>query len=193
VRDRIAAILEKLVRLRDGEFAFNLTQEVPITLAGRDLSDEMLPYGINPEELMLDLAKKLDEDRRDAAAALEASFVTPTLETAQPPADAAPAQASPAVTAAYPALQLEELELETEPAPIAAGDDLLEELALDEPPAPEPPIETPPIGAAPDPREAPAATGGFDGRPRARPCCSWTTSRKCCACWSSGSRGRATT
>ena len=71
VRERIAVILERLVRLRDGEFAFNLTQQVPVTLAGRDLSEEMLPYGINPEELMLDLAKKLDEDRRDAAAALE--------------------------------------------------------------------------------------------------------------------------
>ena len=74
VRERIAVILERLVRLRDGEFAFNLTQQVPVTLAGRDLSEEMLPYGINPEELMLDLAKKLDEDRRDAAAALEVSF-----------------------------------------------------------------------------------------------------------------------
>ena len=40
----------------------------------------MLPYGINPEELMLDLAKKLDEDRRDAAAALEASFAAPLAE-----------------------------------------------------------------------------------------------------------------
>ncbi len=77
LRDRIAAILERLVRLRDGEFAFNLTQQVPLTLAGRDLSGELLPYGINPEELVLDLAKKLDEDRRDAAAALDASFVTP--------------------------------------------------------------------------------------------------------------------
>jgi CheY-like chemotaxis protein len=77
VRGRIASILERLVRLRDGEFAFNLSQEVPLRLAGRDLSGEVLPYGINPEELMLDLAKKLDEDRRDAAAALDASFVTP--------------------------------------------------------------------------------------------------------------------
>jgi CheY-like chemotaxis protein len=77
VRDRIASILERLVRLRDGDFAFNLSQQVPLTLAGRDLSGELLPYGINPEELMLDLAKKLDEDSRDAAAALDASFVTP--------------------------------------------------------------------------------------------------------------------
>jgi len=74
VRGRIAATLERLVRLREGEFAFHLSQQVPVTLGGRDLAGETLPGGINPEELMLDLAKKLDEDRRDAAAALEASF-----------------------------------------------------------------------------------------------------------------------
>jgi CheY-like chemotaxis protein len=80
VRDRIALILEKLVRWRDGEFAFHLSPEVPIALGGRDLTGEMLPGGINPEELMLDLAKNLDEDRRDAAATLEASFAAPLAE-----------------------------------------------------------------------------------------------------------------
>jgi len=80
VHERVVHILEKLVRLRDGHFAFNLTPEVPQALGGRDLSGEMLPGGINPEELMLDLAKKLDEDRRDAAAALEASFATPATD-----------------------------------------------------------------------------------------------------------------
>ena len=77
VRARIATILERLVRLREGEFAFNLTEEVPTRLGGRDLSAEMLPEGINPEELMLELARKLDEDRRDCAATLEASFSAP--------------------------------------------------------------------------------------------------------------------
>jgi CheY-like chemotaxis protein len=80
VRERVALILERLVRLRDGDFAFHLSQEVPTSLGGHDLSGEMLPGGINPEELMLDLAKKLDEDRRDAAAVLEASFAAPVEE-----------------------------------------------------------------------------------------------------------------
>lgn len=80
VRGRIGATLERLVRLREGEFAFHLSQQVPTTLGGRDLAGEMLEAGINPEELMLDLAKKLDEDRRDAAAALEASFAAPLVE-----------------------------------------------------------------------------------------------------------------
>ncbi len=77
VRKRIVLTLERLVRLREGNFAFHLSQQVPIALGGRDLADEMLPGGINPEELMLDLARKLDEDRRDVAAALDASFATP--------------------------------------------------------------------------------------------------------------------
>jgi CheY-like chemotaxis protein len=77
LRQRLASVLERLVRLREGDFAFHLTEGVPLVLGGRDLSGERLPYGINPEELTLDLARKLDEDRRDAAAALEASFAAP--------------------------------------------------------------------------------------------------------------------
>ncbi len=123
VRGRIASILERLVRLRDGDFAFNLTQEVPVTLAGRNLTEEMLPYGINPEEMVLDLAKKLDEDRRDAAAALEASFVTP------PAPDPAPTEAAPP------------FELDEAPSPAEADADLALEELLEEPPPEEPPLE----------------------------------------------------
>ncbi len=105
VRERIAATLERLVRLREGEFAFHLSQDVPTKLGGRDLAGEMLEGGINPEELMLDLAKKLDEDRRDAAAALEVSFAAPLAEDDllleelaldEPAVEAPPAEAPPA-------------------------------------------------------------------------------------------------
>jgi len=108
VRQRLASILEKLVRLREGEFAFHLTEDVPEAVGGRDLSGETLSGGINPEELMLDLARQLDEDRRAAAAALEASFAAPAddevlldelpldeLPLEEPPAPAPPAPASP--------------------------------------------------------------------------------------------------
>lgn len=80
LRQRIASLLERLVRLREGAFAFNLAEAVPTRLGGRDLSGEMLPCGINPEELMLDLARKVDEDQRDAAAAIEASFAAPETD-----------------------------------------------------------------------------------------------------------------
>jgi CheY-like chemotaxis protein len=77
VRQRLASLLERLVRLREGEFAFTLTEEVPASLGGRDLGAETLSAGINPEELMLELARQLDEDRRAAAASLQASFTAP--------------------------------------------------------------------------------------------------------------------
>ncbi len=105
VRQRVATILERVVRLREGDFAFNLTDNVPTVLGGRDLAGETLPYGLNPEELMLDLARKLDEDRRDAAAAIEASF-------------AAPAEAEPVLEPAPDDdIVLEELPPEEAPAP----------------------------------------------------------------------------
>jgi CheY-like chemotaxis protein len=80
IRERIASILERLVRLREGDFAFNLTEQIPMRLGERDLSSETLTDGINPEEMMLDLARKLDEDRREGAATLEATFSVPLAE-----------------------------------------------------------------------------------------------------------------
>jgi CheY-like chemotaxis protein len=84
LRARLSALLGRLVRLREGEFAFNLSDEVPTRLGGRDLSGETLADGINPEGLMLDLARKLDEDRRDCAAVLEASFVAAPAAAPEP-------------------------------------------------------------------------------------------------------------
>jgi CheY-like chemotaxis protein len=110
LRQRLASVLERLVRLREGEFAFHLTDGVPLNLGGRDLTTERLPYGINPEELTLDLARKLDEDRRDAAATLEASFAVPEDDT----------------------LVLEELPLEEPPPPPAATGPIV--LLLDDEP-----------------------------------------------------------
>jgi CheY-like chemotaxis protein len=91
VRQRIATILERLVRLREGDFAFHLSESVPTVLGDRDLSGETLPFGINPEELMLDLARQLDEDRREAAAVIQASFAAPP-----PPPEAAAEEAEEA-------------------------------------------------------------------------------------------------
>jgi CheY-like chemotaxis protein len=111
LRERLAALLGALVRLREGEFAFNLSEEVPTRLEGRDLSGETLEDGINPEELMLELARKLDEDRRDVAAALESSFVSPPEPLAAPP-EPAPATETESPPAPESEAGLEELPLE---------------------------------------------------------------------------------
>jgi CheY-like chemotaxis protein len=93
VRERIEVALERLSRLREGSFCFELTEEPARAIGGRDLSRETLAEGLNPQELLLDLAQGIDEDRRDSVAAVESAFVEPdpgVLErvAAQPAAEA---------------------------------------------------------------------------------------------------------
>lgn len=77
IRRRIEMALQQLVRLREGQFGFSLAAELPEVIDGRNVSQEILDPGINPQELLLDLARGIDEDRRDSSAALEASFAEP--------------------------------------------------------------------------------------------------------------------
>jgi len=100
LRQRIERALEQLIRLREGQFSFSLTEQTPRTIGARDITDETLPHGINPQELLLDLARGMDEDRRDSTAALEASFAEPP-EDAAAAGTAAPA-AGPAAAAPAP-------------------------------------------------------------------------------------------
>lgn len=81
IKQRIAMALEHLIRLREGEFDFSLTEDIPKLVGQRDISLEVLLQGINPQEMLLDLARGLDEDRRDSSAALEASFAAPAEES----------------------------------------------------------------------------------------------------------------
>lgn len=83
IRNRIEIALEQLIRLRDGQFSFSLTDEPPRRLGERDLTHEMLADGINAQALLLDLARGIDEDRRDSSAALEASFAQPVEEPSE--------------------------------------------------------------------------------------------------------------
>lgn len=80
VRGRIDVALEKLTRLREGQFQFSLTDHSPTKVGDRDISTETVADGINPQGLLLDLARGIDEDRRDSQAALEASFAQPPDE-----------------------------------------------------------------------------------------------------------------
>ena len=77
VRSRIGFALEQLARLREGAFAFELTEEVPRTLGSRDIAVETMVGGIDPQDLLLDLAAGMDEGQAESAAAVEASFAAP--------------------------------------------------------------------------------------------------------------------
>jgi len=80
LRTRIEMALEQLIRLREGLFDFSLTDHVPFDVSGRDIEFEILSQGINAQELLLDLARGMDEDRRNATAAVEASFAEAETE-----------------------------------------------------------------------------------------------------------------
>ena len=76
----IAADLSALSRLRDGNFGFVLSNDVPKQIEGYSLERETLSVGVDAQELLLDLARELDESRRDAATALAAPEAAPALE-----------------------------------------------------------------------------------------------------------------
>jgi CheY-like chemotaxis protein len=147
VRTRIEMALEQLVRLREGQFSFALADEAPELVGTRDVSVEKLVTGINAQELLLDLARGLDEDRRHSTAAVEASFA----EVPEPPEET-PA-AAPAPRASVPA--------SPPPAPPAAP-------APPERAAPSPGFgarahsaDTPPLGVSPIPPVTAPETAGF--------------------------------
>jgi CheY-like chemotaxis protein len=77
IRSRIGFALEQLARLREGGFSFELTEEVPRRLGSRELALETLATGINPQDLLLDLAAGMDAGQVESAAAVEASFAAP--------------------------------------------------------------------------------------------------------------------
>ena len=85
IRSRIEIALEQLIRLREGQFNFSLTAGPPKVVGQRDITLETLDYGINPQELLLELARGMDEDRRDSTAAVEASFAQPEERGRGPP------------------------------------------------------------------------------------------------------------
>lgn len=153
IRERIAMALEQLIRLREGQFSFSLTDEIPETIANRDIRGETLHAGINPQELLLDLARGIDEDRRDSSAALEASFAQPMEEELLPelaPEDSADDVVADFVKGAHVS-------------PVPAEDDPLFDHTMPLSPleevaeAPEEPRAPPPAVAPP--QEAPTPTG----------------------------------
>ncbi|HVR71024.1 MAG TPA: DUF4388 domain-containing protein, partial [Vicinamibacteria bacterium] len=88
LRQRIELALEQLIRLREGQFNFSLAERTPSVIGAREIGDETLADGINPQELLLGLARGMDEDRRDSTAAIEASVAEAPAEVSAPAAEA---------------------------------------------------------------------------------------------------------
>jgi CheY-like chemotaxis protein len=141
LRNRIGLALEQLIRLREGHFSFSLTSDAPRMVGTRDITPETLSNGINAQELLIDLARGMDEDRRDSTAALEASFAEAPPGEQAPPPEAGPEAALPAEA--------------IEAAPIAPVEDLPPEPSAA---SPAPPSEesAPSAPVEPGPLETPA-------------------------------------
>jgi CheY-like chemotaxis protein len=119
LRQRIELALEQLIRLREGQFHFSLSERTPTTVGVRAIADETLDAGINPQELLLELARGMDEDRRDSTAAIESSFA----EAPEPPPATAAAEPGPDADAAETELELQpEPPLEPPPLPAPSPD-----------------------------------------------------------------------
>jgi CheY-like chemotaxis protein len=88
IRRRIETALEQLIRLHEGQFDFSLAEEIPAFVDAHDITDETLRVGISPQELLLDLTRGIDEDRRESTAAVEVSFAEPEAFAAPPAAPA---------------------------------------------------------------------------------------------------------
>jgi CheY-like chemotaxis protein len=154
IRSRIVYALEQLARLREGGFSFELAEQVPRALGSRDLALEKLAVGINPQDLLLDLAAGMDEGQAESSAAVEASFAAPEEGVVgEDDASIGPSAAPP------PDLEGPGPPPVVAPGPSVDGPDLPEATPAPEPSPPSSPIAPaapsaaePPSGAEPEER-----------------------------------------
>lgn len=88
-RKNIEAAIRELAGLREGSFKFELTSEISDDLGGVRIKPFMIPGGIDPQELLLDLAVEIDNERRETTTLLELAF-----QGDPPPEEAAAVQAA---------------------------------------------------------------------------------------------------
>ena len=73
LQDEIRIALRELVALREGQFEFSLTCEPPTHFEGMDISRFIVAGGVDPQALMLELARDLDTARKDSTFLLEST------------------------------------------------------------------------------------------------------------------------
>lgn len=107
IREQIEVSLRELGSLREGHFQFELADPTSEEFGGVRIQPFLLPDGIDAQELLLDLAVEIDNERREATSLLELAFQgdlprepsaasapAPVPVTAAPP-DPRPASPSP--------------------------------------------------------------------------------------------------
>ncbi len=71
LQKQIEISLQELAGLHEGKFHFQVTDAIPAELDGLVIAPFILHQGINPEALLLDLAREMDEGRRETSDMLE--------------------------------------------------------------------------------------------------------------------------
>ncbi|MGH9337330.1 MAG: DUF4388 domain-containing protein, partial [Vicinamibacteria bacterium] len=74
IREQIEAALRELGSLREGHFQFELADPTSDEFGGVRIQPFLLPDGLDAQELLLDLAVEIDNERREATSLLELAF-----------------------------------------------------------------------------------------------------------------------
>jgi CheY-like chemotaxis protein len=90
LESRIRSSLRELVALREGRFEFRLYRSLPVQWGGVDASSFLLGEGIDPQEILLGLAREIDEARWDTARLLETSEALEEIEPGPASSDDVP-------------------------------------------------------------------------------------------------------
>jgi CheY-like chemotaxis protein len=71
IRQQVELSLRELTTLREGAFFFQLCDTITSELGGIDISAFLSRAGVDPQHLLLEMAKDLDEEREDTALLVE--------------------------------------------------------------------------------------------------------------------------
>ena len=74
IRDHIEASIRELGGLREGSFNFELTDEITDELGGVTITPFVLSGGLDPQELLLNLAVEIDSERKETTSLLQLAF-----------------------------------------------------------------------------------------------------------------------
>jgi len=96
--DEIRVALRELVSLREGSFEFQMSRETPTHFEGMDVRKFLVTEGVDPQELMLELARELDNARNESSSLLESAKPAPKPRESPSPAALKPPLSEKAVT-----------------------------------------------------------------------------------------------
>ncbi len=117
IREQIEVSLRELGSLREGHFQFELGDPTSEDFGGVRIQPFLLPDGLDAQELLLDLAVEIDNERREATSLLEFAFqgdlapqpaaaIERSVEPAPAPSAVAPPAPAPTVRPARPQMRI---------------------------------------------------------------------------------------